>query len=167
VGVQQMPVERWTWSASAHPRVEGVVSNLSTGLEWCGQLETSAADAVVGKVLCVCAAAALARAVSAVDPVVRPLGAEALALLVSWIDDPSEERFERICSWIFDEREPPDYNPDPHGVIAWALRTATSSVSNFEAGWALETTCGAVVDAGFTMERIRMIVEQELLARKT
>src|SRR5262245_57172076 len=111
-----MPVERWTWSATAHPRVEGVVSQPSTGLEWCGQLETSAEGALVGKVLCVCAAAAVARAVSAADPVRRPLGAEALNLLVCWIDDPTEERFERICSLIFDEKEPPDFNSDPHGV---------------------------------------------------
>jgi hypothetical protein len=162
-----MPVERWTWSASAHPRVEGVVSKPAAGLEWCGQLESSAEEAVVGKVLCVCAATAVARAVSVADPVGRPLGAEALDLLVSWIDDPTEERFERICSLIFDDGEPPDYNPDPHGVIAWALRTATSSVGNFEAGWALETTCSAAVDAGFTLDQIRRIVEQELLARKT
>ena len=46
---------------------------------------------------------------------------EAVDLLVNWIDDPTEERFERICSLIFDDREPPDHNPDPHGVIAWAL----------------------------------------------
>jgi hypothetical protein len=147
--------------------VETVVSKPSADFEWCGQLETSAEDAVVGKVLCVCAAAAVARAVSAADSVVRPLAAEALDLLVRWIDDPTEERFERICSLIFDEKDPPDHNPDPHGVIAWALRTATSSVGNFEAGWALESTCSAAVDAGFTFEQIRRIVEQELLARKT
>jgi hypothetical protein len=161
-----MPVERWTWSATAHPRVEDAVSKPSTDLEWCGQLETSAEDAVVGKVLCVCAAAAVARAVLAADPVARPLGVEAVDLLVDWIDDPTEERFERICSLIFDDREPPDHNPDPHGVIAWALRTATSSVGNFEAGWALETTCSAAVSAGFSPEQIRRIVEQELLSRK-
>jgi hypothetical protein len=61
--------------------------------------------------------------------------------------------------------EPPDYIPDPHGVIAWARRTTTSSVGNFEAGWALETTCSAAVDAGFTLEQIRRIVAQDLLAR--
>lgn len=162
-----MPMERWTWNAFAHPRVEGVVSKPSTDLEWCDQLETSAEDAVVGKVLCVCAAAAVARVVSVADPVVRPLGAEALDLLASWIDDPTEERFKRICSLIFDEGEPPDYNPDPHGVVAWALRTATSSVGNFEAGWALTTTCSAAVSAGFSPEQVRKIVVQELLSRKS
>jgi hypothetical protein len=161
-----MPAEHWTWSASAHPRVEGAVSKPSTGLEWCGQLETAAEDAVVGKVLCVCAAAAVARAFLAADPVPSPLGAEDVELLVSWIDDPTEERFERICS-LLDDGEPPDHNPDPYGVIAWALRTATSSVGNFEAGWALETTCNAAIDAGFSPEQIRKIVKQELLARKS
>ena len=167
MAAQLMPVKRWTWSASTHPRVEGVVSKRSAGLEWCGQLETSAEDAVVGKVLCVCAAAAVARAVLAADPVTRPLGAEAVDLLVNWIDDPTEERFECICSLIFDDGEPPDHNPDPHGVIAWALRTAPSSVGNFEAGWALETACSAAVSAGFNPEQIRKIVEQELLSRKS
>ena len=79
MAAQPMPTERWTWSASAHPRVESVVSKRSTSFKWCGQLETSAEDAVVGKVLCVCAAAAVARAVSAADPVVRPLGVVAMS----------------------------------------------------------------------------------------
>jgi hypothetical protein len=160
-------MKRWTWNASAHPRVEGILSKPSTGLEWCGQLDISAEDAVVGKVLCVCAAAAVAQAVSVAEAVVGPLGKEALDLLVSWIDDPTKERFERICTLIFDEGEPPDYNPDPHGVIAWALRTATSSVGNFEAGWALETACGAAIDAGLSPEQIRRIVVQELMSRKS
>ncbi len=92
---------------------------------------------------------------------------EAVDLLVNWIDDPTEERFERICSLIINDPESPDYNPDPHGVIAWALRTATSSVGNFEAGWALETACSASVCAGFNPEQIRKIVEQALLSRKS
>lgn len=162
-----MPVERWTWSAKVHPCVTDVVSKPSTDLNWCGQLETAAEDAVVGKVLCVCAAAAVARAVLAADPVPSPLGVEAVELLVNWIDDPTDERFERICSLIFDDGESPGYNPDPHGVIAWALRTATSSVGNFEGGWALEAACSAAVDAGFSPEQIRRIVQQELLSRKS
>lgn len=122
---------------------------------------------MVGKVLCVCAAAAIARAVLAADPVARPMGLKAVELLFNWIDDPTAERFTRISSLIFDDGEPPDYNPDPYGVTAWALRTATSSVGSFEAGWALETACTAAVSAGFSPEQLRNIVEQELLSRKS
>src|SRR3712207_1975500 len=132
-----MPDERWTWDGEAHTRVAHVLSQPSTGLGWCGQLETAAADAVVGKVLCVCAAAAVARAVLASCPDTSPQAAIALELLVQWIDEPTDERFERICSIIFAEGEPPDL--DPHGVVWWVLRTATSSVGNYEAGWALES----------------------------
>ena len=162
-----MPGERWSWNGSAHPRVMGVVSNPCADLEWCGQLETSAEDCGVGKVLCVCAATAVARAVQAADSVPRPLGVEALELLTHWIDDPTDERFQRICSFLSDEEEGPGYNPDPYGVVAWALRAATSSVGNFEAGWALETACGAAASAGFSLDQMRQIVEQELSSRKS
>jgi hypothetical protein len=138
-----------------------VLSNPSAGLKWCAQLETSAEDAVVGKVLCVCAAAAIAKEVLAADPEARPQGVD---LLVRWIDDPTDERFERISSLIFGEGELPDL--DPHGVVSWALRAATSSVGNLEAGWALETVCSSAVSAGFSPEQLRVIVERNLLSRE-
>jgi hypothetical protein len=143
--------------------VERVFSQPSGNLGWCGQLETAAADAVVGKVLCVCAAAAVAREVLAGDPGARPKGMEAVDLLVHWIDNPTDERFECICSLLCAEETP---HLDPQGVLWWALRTATSSVGNFEGGWALEAVCSAAIDAGFSPEQVRGIVERELLARQ-
>jgi hypothetical protein len=89
---------------------------------------------------------------------------EAVDLLGRWIDDPTDERFERICSFVFGEGMPPHL--DPHGVIWRALRTATSSVGAFEAGWALATVCSAAIDAGFDPEQLRGIVKQELLSRQ-
>ena len=153
--------ERWTWDAGVHPKVERVLAIPASDLGWCGQLETATTCATVGKVLCVCAAAAVAREIA------RRCGAgqsviDALDLLVLWIEDPTDERFESICSLIFDQG---GTEFDQCGVIWWTLRTATSSVGNFEAGWALEATCGAALDAGLTAEQLRMIVERELLSR--
>lgn len=132
-------------------------------LAWCHRLESSAAHAIVGKVLCVCAAAAVARTVLAAQPGAGPECAAALALLDQWIDDPTEDRFRQICDTIFSEGELPDLGPG--GVAWWALRTATSSVGNYEAGWALASTCGPAVDAGFTPAELRGVVERALLAR--
>src|SRR4051812_32202775 len=120
-----MPDGPWTWDARGHPDVAGVVAAPANDLGWCDRLETSPGDAVVGKVLCVCAAAAIAR------EVLMTLGGDAwqadaaMELLGRWIDEPTHERFERICSLIFEEGSP---EFDPHGVVCWALRTATSSV---------------------------------------
>jgi hypothetical protein len=87
-----------------------------------------------------------------------------LRLLGEWIDDPTEERFAWISALIFDERQPsPD--PDPNGVVSWALRTATSSVGNYEAGWALATVCHAAMSAGFDVEALREIANRELMSR--
>jgi hypothetical protein len=157
-----MPQAQWTWDARKHPAVAGVVAGPAHALGWCDRLEAAPEDAVVGKVLCVCAAAAVARAV------LITLGGDArqadaaLELLGRWIDDPTDQRFERICSLIFEEGAP---EFDPHGVVWWALRTATSSVGNFEAGWAFGGACAAAVEAGFTPEQLRSLVEQELSSR--
>jgi hypothetical protein len=158
-----MPVERWTWNAMEHPQVMEVVSGPTVDFMWCHHLENASQDAIVGKVLCVCAAYAVAREVLATCPEAKPQGVEAVALLGCWIDHPTEERFQRICSLIFVGEEPPDL--DPHGVVSWALRTATSSVGNNEAGWALETLCGTAISAGFGPDKLREMVEKELLWR--
>jgi hypothetical protein len=87
-----------------------------------------------------------------------------LDLLGRWIGDPTEDRFERIGALLFDERELwPD--TDPHGIVWWALRTATSSVGNYEAGWALNGVCRAAMAAGFKDETLREIVKNELISR--
>jgi hypothetical protein len=151
--------ERWTWDAAAHP---GVASALA-GPDWCDRLEGAASDALVGKVLCVCAALGVARHVLG-EPVADPQTAGALDLLDCWIDDPTEERFERIRGTIFGPDEPAEIGP--HGVGWWALRTATSSVGNSEAGWALGTVCSAAEAAGFTPEAARVVGERAVLARR-
>jgi hypothetical protein len=148
--------------------VVSVLAGPADGLAWCDRLENAAAGAVVGKVLCVCAAAAVARtalAVSALAPEEAARAADAVGLVVSWVDDPTNERFERICALIFGEgRQAADLGP--HGVVWRALRTATSSVGNDEAGWALRATCGAAVSAGLGPEQLREVVERELLSRQ-
>ncbi len=161
-----MSTERWTWSDQAHPRVLRLFDT-SIGHDWCGHLESAPGDAILGKVLCVCAAAAIARGVLGDTSGSLGGGKEvgrALDLLGRWIDDPTEEQFERICGLIFGEDQPwPD--SDPHGVAWWALRTATSSVGNFEAGWALNSLCDAATSAGFSGEVLREIAKRELLSR--
>jgi hypothetical protein len=143
-----------------------VLAEHAAGLEWCGQLETAVSNAVVGKVLCVCAAAAIA--LEALEAEAAPGdfqgAAGALKLLGLWIDDPTDERFNRICGLIFGEGGQAAECDLPH-VVWWALRTATSSVGNYEAGWALEATCDAAVRAGFHPVQLRRIAERELLSR--
>lgn len=151
--------ERWTWDAEAYPDVASALA----ALDWCDRLENAASDPLVGKVLCVCAALGVAL------HVVGELGADsrtadALDLLARWIDDPSEERFDRICGTIFGPDEPAQIGP--YGVGWWALRTATSSVGNFEAGWALGSACGAAEAAGFTPEGVRVVAQRAVLARR-
>jgi len=153
--------KRWTWDARANPKIERVLAIPASDLGWCGQLETATTCATVGKVLCVCAVAAVAREIARRCGAGQPV-ADALDLLLCWIEAPTEERFECICSLIFDRG---GAELDQYGVVWWALRTATSSVGNFEAGWALEATCSAALDAGLTAEQMRMIVERELVSR--
>src|SRR5688572_14023717 len=98
-----MSNEAWTWDVRAHPDVAGVLAAPASDLEWCRRLETAAADATVGKVLCVCAAAGVAREVLANRHGATQQAANALGLLDQWIDEPTDERFERICSLVFGE----------------------------------------------------------------
>jgi hypothetical protein len=158
-----MPDERWTWDAQEHPGVAEVLAAPANDLEWCGRLENAPSEAIIGKVLCVCAAAAIAREVVEAHSAATPLGIEALELLGRWIDDPTDERFERICALLFGEHKRTDL--DSFSIVGWALRTATSSVGNYEAGWAFEATCKTAVTAGFNPERLRQIAEREVLSR--
>lgn len=152
--------DRWTWAASLHPHIAAAIAQPAKNLEWCDRLE-GAADAVVGKLLCVFAARAVARVVLS-EVNVTPAANEAIDLLDRWIDDPTDERFDRICSLIFGD-SPPEF--DAHGVVWWSLRTATSSVGNFEAASALASTCRAAEGAGFRPEQLRSVAERELAAR--
>ena len=155
----------WTWEPWAHPTVVTLLAEPATDLSWCDRLDDAPTDPVVGKVLCVCAAAAIARAVLTVGPGVGPAASDALTLLDAWIDDPIKERFDRICGLIFPPEQSPDF--DPYGLVWWTLRTATSTAEGYgEAGWALATTCGAAIRAGFDPDQLRAIAERAVLARR-
>ncbi len=66
--------------------------------------------------------------------------AETVALLDladAWVDDPSDDGFDQIAEFLFeDTREWPD-TAHPLKVVWDALRIATSTVGNYEAAWAL------------------------------
>src|SRR5262245_18343808 len=87
-GGQPMPDQRWTWVAASNPCVPYALAEIATDLEWCDELETAAVDPVDGKVLCVCAAVAIARTVIAVTEAIpdRQAATDALDLLGRWID---------------------------------------------------------------------------------
>jgi hypothetical protein len=150
--------ERWTWDDSSRA---GIAAALA-GPDWSDRLERAGPDALTGKVLCVCAALGVAGEVARGHE--NPAASEALVLLAEWIDDPTDERFDRICDAIFGPGERPELGP--HGVVWWALRTATSSVGNGEAGWALGAVCGAAGQAGFGPEAVRGFAEREVLPRQ-
>lgn len=155
---------KWTWDPTAYPPVADVLSEPTTDLGWCGRLEDAPADTLFGKVLCVCAASAVAREALKARSILTAVAAEALVLLDDWIDDPTDERFDRICGLIF----PPDRSPDfdPYGLVWWALRTATSTVGFSEAGWALGSTCGGAIAAGLTPDQLRVIAGRAVRARQ-
>lgn len=153
----------WTWSEAAHPHVAVVFAGTNSGLDWCDRLD-GAATGVISKVLCVCAATAVAREVLAREPVVPAAARDALNLVEAWIDEPTAERFERICETIF----PPESVPplDPHGVVWCALRTATSTAEGYgEAGWALRSTCSAAFRAGLSADQLREIAARAVATR--
>lgn len=156
-------VTPWTWSPIEHPRVMRVFAEGCTNLDWCDQLETAASDATTGKVLCVCAALGIARRTVGDSKVDVHLATDALRLLEQWIDDPTGERFDHICSLIFDEDAPA---LDQSGIVWWSLRVATSSVDNFEAGWALGSACQHAVGAGQNPSDLRRIAQSAVLARE-
>jgi hypothetical protein len=153
----QVVSERWTWNAVEHPSVSAVLKTCN----WYSQLESAASNALTGKVLCVCAALAAARHV--VEAVTDQQATLALDLLESWIDDPTEDRFDCICDTIFGVDKSVEIGPQ--GVGWWALRTATCSLGNGEAAWALGTVCSAAEVAGFDSEVVRGVAKFELMAR--
>jgi hypothetical protein len=145
---------RWTWNATDHPRVSEFVSSTASTRKWCDELETAASDKVTGKVLCVVAGVAIARAVIAKKYSGHERLQESVALLDladAWIDDPADERFDQIARFLFDDEREWLESGDPLKIAWGALRVATSSVGNFEAGWALgivvEDADEACVDA--------------------
>src|SRR4051794_11345794 len=99
---QSMPDELWMWDVRAHPKVARVFATPAAGPGWCDSLEAAPTCPTVGKVLCACVAAAIAREVLAACPVGKD-AAGALELLARWIDDPTDERFRGICALLFGE----------------------------------------------------------------
>jgi len=59
----------------------------------------------------------------------------------------------------------PIIKPNQYCVIWWTLRTATSSVGNYEAGWALSAVSKAAEKSGLGTNKQQKIVEQALFAR--
>jgi len=155
-----MATTGWRWSGTEHPRVDALLGILESGQEWDFELETVADDARVGKMLCVCAAAAVARYT------VEQAGARAdeLDVLDAWVDAPTEELLASIWKRVLHGRL--DRTSDVDDVVWWALRSATASVGDFEAGWALEMTCEAALRRGVTAGRVKAIVRRALAGRR-
>ena len=157
------PLKKWTWNSIEHPAVMNVLSGECTALNWCDQLETAASDPITGKVLCACAAMGIARGVMRDSKFNSQQATDALVLLQQWIDDPIDERFDRICSLLFGVDAPV---LDQFGVTGWSLRVATSSVGNYEAGWALSGTCEAALKAGYIPVDLCRFAELEIRSRE-
>lgn len=153
-----MPDERWTWDPRLHTRVKRLFNQSGSNLDWSDQLEAAPANVIVGKVLCVCAAAAIAREALGVR---GGNDAEALGLLDRWIDDPTDDRFERLRALVFGED-----GDALESTTWWALRTAMSTVGYYEAGWALEATCQEAEVAGIGLDRLREVAASGVLSRR-
>ncbi len=159
-----MSDKSWSWDEVIHSNVMGVLAAPADDLpKWCNRLETAPTDAVVGKVLCVCGAVAIAQKLIANSPETTSEEEDILELLNQWINNPTDERWEHICNLLEDEKTE---EFGPYGVLWWALRTATSSVGNYEAAWALASTCGAAEAMGYSSEDLCRIVERELCSRQ-
>jgi hypothetical protein len=117
---------------------------------------------VVGKVLCVCAASFIARLVLGGQGGDVSQASDALELLDRWIDEPTDERFDRICEIIFEEDWP---ESAANNVAWWALRTATSAVGCAESAWALSGACDEASKAGLTLEQLLAAAEQAVASR--
>ena len=152
--------ERWTWDPALNPKVVAILSGGGEG-EWYDSLESAANDCVVGKVICVCAARAMA-CEALKQPGIDPASAEALDLLGRWIDAPSDERFEGLRWRAYDD-DSPEF--DSHGCVWWAIRTAMSAVGFTGASWALSSAFAAAEAAGLGRDQIRQAAFQEIAAR--
>ena len=157
-----MAERSWTWNSQEHPEVAAALAAPAVDLEWCDQLESAPSDMVVGKVLCVCAASSIARLVLDGQGGDVSQASDSLKLLDCWIDEPTDERFDRICEVIFEEDWP---ESAAIKVAWWALRTATSAVGCGEAGWALGGACDNALKTGLTPEQLRAVAEQAVASR--
>jgi hypothetical protein len=161
-GLLSMSGTLWTWDAREHADVAVALAAPASDLDWCERLETAPKDGVVGKVLCVCAASSIARLVLFGQSGGVSEALDALELLDCWIDDPTPERFDRICALIFEEGLP---ESAMNRLAWWALRTATSCVDCWEAGWAFQALCDTALESGFSAEQLRATAERAVAAR--
>ena len=161
------PSKQWSWDAQKHSHVQDVLMDASIDPEWCDRLEKSTDDTVVGMLLCVCAATAIARAVFlAESSIAGPSEARApLELLENWIDNPTAESFEGLCRFIFEDAEANTGNDLPEAVW-WAIRTAASSAGNYEASWALRGTWDAAMRAGASPAQLARVMQNAVLSRR-
>jgi hypothetical protein len=160
--------ERWTWDSAKHPHVLDVLSPSGLTGEWYDKLENwydkleeaATDDFVTGKVLCVVAGIAIAKAVVMAEFHGHERRAEAVQLLDladAWVDDPTNERFDQITEFLFDDdREFTDPN-DPLNVTWCALRIATSCVGAGEAAWALSSVDDCAKSASLDAREIARV----------
>ncbi len=147
-------VGRWSWEPQEQPKIVELLNKPTRGRGWCDRLD-EANGHVTGKVLTVCAALSIARESVSTKPALQAVRDDlaALALLDEWIDDPSDERFERICRMIFGDRDEPDAAAELSHAVWWALRCATAHPDGCgESAWALEALCDSMVELGSTEE---------------
>ena len=157
-----MTEQVWTWNSQEHFEVAVALAAPAVDLEWCDRLEAAPSEMVVGKVLCVCAASSIARRVLDGQRGDVSQASDVLELLDRWIDEPTDERFDRICKIIFEEDWP---ESAAIKVAWWALRTATSAVGCAEAGWALGAACDNALKTGLTPEQLRAVAERAVTSR--
>jgi hypothetical protein len=142
---------RWTWTVTENPRVTSVFSSSHSKSHWYDDLENAPEDPIIGKVLCVVVGVAIARVVIAkVYPNDGRLN-EAVALLdlaEAWVDNPTDDRFAQITEFLFKDHHEWHEGSDPFKVVWGALRIATSSVGNYEAGWALSCVVDDAIGVG-------------------
>ncbi|MCB9687403.1 MAG: hypothetical protein H6738_03855 [Alphaproteobacteria bacterium] len=134
---------KWTWNADVEVAIDALVARPPHDLDWCADLESSAEDAVVGKVLCTGAAVAMARVVIGSSDPSGELD-RCLAAVERWVDDPSESNFSALLS----ARDVCDTDTPDASAVWWAIRTALCSVGNREAEWALSSVADAMERAG-------------------
>jgi hypothetical protein len=150
--------DKWTWSAHEYPEVISLLDRPSENSAWWDDLER-ACDPIGCKVLSVIAAASIARdsLANASEHERHIEDSRALDLVEAWIDDPTDERSERICVMIFGEERDAAKRADLSRVVWWTLRTATASVDAPEASWALQSLCQNLAETGIAEAWLREV----------
>lgn len=157
--------ELWAWDSRREPGVYAAF-DVSGDLDWCDSLEDAPEDAVDGKVACTVAALGVVESVLEKTGELNRADVQmARATLRTWIGTGSDDAADQVFALAFsgDEEEP----PTPRGrelpeVLSWALRCATSSVGNYEAGWALRGCAQRALDLGLTPQALKEAARREL-----